>query len=415
MSNQWDFETRSIHSGFDQDEKNGATAVPIYETASFAYNTAEELADAFQNRKFGYLYSRITNPTVAVLEQRVTALENGRGAVATASGMAAIATVIYALVKPGDEIVSSKSLFGGTMQLFKEIFNSFGVNVIYVDPTDSDAFEKAVTPRTALFFLETIGNPKLDVANFTEIAGIAHKNNIPLVVDSSLTTPYLFEAKRFGANIVIHSASKYISGSGHTIGGVLVDLGNYNWLHARSPLIRESAKKAGDFGFLARCRRQVLQNTGSCQSPFNAYLQCLGLETLALRMEKHCSNALALARSLAEHPRIQSVCYPGLGTHANFEIAQNQFGGKFGGLLTIGLGTQQRCFDFIRRLRVAKNLANLGDAKTVVIHPASTIYCTCSEEEQIAAGVYPDLIRVSVGIESIHDIIDDFDQALAEV
>ncbi|HBF38246.1 MAG TPA: acetyl-L-homoserine sulfhydrolase [Firmicutes bacterium] len=415
MSNPWDFETRSIHSGFDQDEKNGATAVPIYETASFAYNTAEELADAFQNRKFGYLYSRITNPTVSVLEQRITALENGRGAIATASGMAAIATVLYALVKPGDEIVSSRSLFGGTLQLFKEIFISFGVNVIYVDPTDSNAFENAVTSRTRLFFVETIGNPKLDAANFTEIAVIAQRNNIPLVVDSSLTTPYLFEAKGYGANVVIHSTSKYISGSGHTIGGVLVDLGNYDWFNARSESIRESAQKAGDFGFLARCRRQVLQNTGGCLSPFNAYLQCLGLETLALRMEKHCSNALALARFLAEHPRVQSVCYPGLETHANFEVAKNQFGAKFGGLLTIRLGSLERCFEWIRRLKIAKNLANLGDAKTVVIHPASTIYCTCSEEEQIAAGVYPDLIRVSVGIESIHDIIDDFDQALAEV
>lgn len=415
MSNQWDFETRSIHSGFDHDEKNGATAVPIYETASFAYNTAEDLADAFQNRKFGYLYSRITNPTVSVLEQRITALENGRGAIATASGMAAIATVLYALVRPGDEIVSSMSLFGGTLQLFREIFDTFGVTVTYIDPIDSNAFEKAVTPRTSMIFLETIGNPKLDVANFCEIAEIAKRNNIPLIVDSSLTTPYLFEAKRFGINVVIHSTSKYISGSGHTIGGVLVDLGNYDWTRARSALVRESAKKAGDFGFLARCRRQVLQNTGSCLSPFNAYLQCLGLETLALRMEKHCINALTLAQFLVKHPRIQSVCYPGLPTHANFEIAQSQFGGKFGGLLTIRLGTLERCFGFIRRLKIAKNLANLGDAKTVVIHPASTIYCTCSVEEQLAAGVYPDLIRVSVGIESIHDIIGDFDQALTEV
>ncbi len=415
MSNQWDFETRSIHSGFNQDEKTGATVLPIYETASFAYDTAEDLADAFQGRKFGYLYSRIANPTVTAFEQRINALENGRGAVATASGMAAIATIIYALATPGDEIVSSMSLFGGTFQLFQEIFQTFGIKVNYVDPTDILAFERAISPRTSLLFLETIGNPKLDVPNVSKIAELAKLHNIPLVVDSSLTTPYLFEAKKFGVNVVIHSTSKYISGSGHTIGGVLVDLGNYDWFNCRSKLIKEVTAKAGDFAFLARARRQILQNTGSCLSPFNAYLQHLGLETLALRMEKHCSNALTLAQFLAGHPRVDQVIYPGLPEHSDFAVAESQFNGKFGGLLTIRLQTLERCFQFIRRVKIAKNLANLGDAKTLLIHPASTIYYNCSEAEQAAAGVYPDLIRVSVGIESIHDIIKDFDQALAEV
>jgi O-acetylhomoserine (thiol)-lyase len=415
MTSEWEFATQAIHSGFSKDEKTGATVVPIYETAAFAYNTAEDLADAFQGRKFGYLYTRIANPTVTALEQRINVLESGRGALAAASGMAAITTAVYTLIQPGMEILSGSSLFGGTLQLFQEIFHTFGITVHYVDPTDWKAFETALSPRTGLIFLETLGNPKLDVPDISEIARLAKENNIPLVVDSSLTTPYLFKAKEYGVSVVIHSTSKYISGSGQTIGGVLVDLGNYDWSQARSDRLRATAQKAGEYAFLARARRQILQNTGSCLSPFNAYLQNLGLETLALRMEKHCANALTLAGYLAEHPQIREVIYPGLEKHPNHQTAQNQFKGRYGGLLTIRLGTPERCFQFIRRLQIARNLANLGDAKTLVIHPASTIYCNCSEAEQAIAGVYPDLIRVSVGIEGLTDIIQDFDQALAEV
>lgn len=413
MGNEWEFETKSIHSGFDQDAKTGATVVPIYETASFAYDSAAELAEVFEGRRFGYIYSRIANPTVTALEQRINALEDGRGAIATASGMAAIATAIYTLIQPGAEIVSSSSLFGGTLQLFAEIFAGSGVRIHYVDPSGSRAFREALTPQTALIFVETIGNPKLDVPNIREIAAIAQENQVPLVVDSSLTTPYLFQAKECGAHIVIHSISKYISGSGHTIGGVCVDLGTYDWSRARAAAVRETARKAGEYAFLARARRQILQNTGSCLSPFNAYLQNLGLETLALRMEKHCSNALELAQYLAQHSQVTQVIYPGLPDHPDHQVARRQFGARFGGLIAIRLGSRERCFQLIKNLQIAKNLANLGDAKTLVIHPASTIYCNCSAAEQVAAGVYPDLVRISVGIENSKDIIKDFEAALA--
>jgi O-acetylhomoserine (thiol)-lyase len=415
MSYDWNFETKSIHTGFDRDEKTGATSLPIYETAAYAYDTAEDLADVFQGRKFGHIYSRISNPTITALEQRITALENGRGAIATASGMAAIMTVILALVKPGEEIISSQSLFGGTIQLFHDVIQNYDIKIVYVQSTDVAAYGGAITAKTRLIFLETIGNPKLDVPDIGGIAKVANEKNVPLVVDGTLTTPYLFAAKQFGVSIVIHSTSKYITGNGSTIGGVLVDLGNYDWGNSLSEPVREMARKAGDFAFLARTRKQILQNTGGCLSPFNAYLQNLGLETLALRMEKHCGNALALAQYLENHPVVTVVNYPGLAVNPDHQVAKNQFGKRYGGLLTLRLKSFQRCFDFIRHLKIVKNIANLGDTKTLIIHPASTIYAACSEAEQSAAGVYPDLLRVSVGIENINDIISDFEQALTEV
>lgn len=415
MNQSWKFATRSIHGGIDKDLKHGATIAPIYQNSAFSYDTAEELSDVFQGRKFGYIYSRIANPTVTVLEQRINSLENGRGTIATASGMAAIATVLYTLVQPGDEIISSKSLFGGTLQLFTEIFAEYGVQVIFVDAVDIEAYRKAISGKSRLIFLETIGNPKLDIPDIQKIAAIAKENNLPLVLDNTLATPYLFQAKQFGVNIVIHSTSKYITGSGNTIGGVLVDLGNFDWSATRSKAIGEIYSKAGDFAFLARARRQVLQNTGSCLAPFNAYLQSLGLETLGLRMERHCQNALELAKFLHDSQRVEAVNYPGLNSNPGYPVADNQFNGKFGGLLTLRLGSPERCFKLINRLRMVKNLANLGDAKTLIVHPASTIYFNCTESEKIDAGVYPDLLRVSVGIEDIHDIIDDFNEALSEV
>lgn len=415
MNQNWKFATRSIHGGTDQDIKYGATSLPVYQSSAFSYDTAEELSDVFQGRKFGYIYSRIANPTVTALEQRINYLENGKGAIATASGMAAIATVLYTLIQPGDEIISSKSLFGGTLQLFNEIFAEYGVRIVFVDAVDVDAYRRAITEKSRLIFLETIGNPKLDIPDIRKIAAIANENNLPLVLDNTLATPYLFQAKEFGVNIVIHSTSKYITGSGNTIGGVLVDLGNYDWSATRTKSLQKIYSKTGDFAFLARARRQVLQNTGSCLAPFNAYLQLLGLETLGLRMERHCQNALELAKFLNDSPRVEMVNYPGLISNPGYTVANNQFNGRFGGLLTLRLGTPERCFKLINRLKMVKNLANLGDAKTLIIHPDSTIYYNCTESEKKDAGVYPDLLRVSVGIEDIHDIINDFNEALSEV
>ena len=414
MSKSWDFETRAIHSGFDQDKQTGATALPIYESAAFAYDSAEDLEAAFQGRKFGHIYSRIANPTVTAFENRVNALENGLGAIATASGMAAIATAVYTLAQAGDEIVSGKSLFGGTFQLFNEIFGNSGIKVVYVESTDTEAYRRALSPRTKLIFLETIGNPKLDIPDIGAIAAIAKQQGVPLIVDSTLSTPYLFAAKRFGVDLVIHSTSKYISGSGNTIGGILVDLGNFDWRQCRTKAVAVLTKQAGDYAFLARARRQILQNTGSCLSPFNAYLQNLGLETLALRMAKHCTNAAGLVEYFQAQPQVAAVNYPGLPGHPDHAVAAAQFQGGYGGLITLRLGTRERCFRVINRLQMVKCLANVGDAKTLIIHPASTIYYTCSEAEQAAAGVYPDLLRISVGIENIRDIIADFDQALSK-
>lgn len=413
--NQPGFATRSIHGPLEADSSYGATSVPLYQSAAFAYDTAEELRDVFQGRCFGYLYSRIANPTVSALEQRLNSLEQGRGGIATASGMAAIATTFYTLVRPGDEIVASKSLFGGTLQLLGEIFENYGVGIHYVEAVDVAAYRRALTERSRLIFLETIGNPKLDIPDIRQIAAVAAENNVPLVVDSTLTTPCLFPAKQYGVNIVIHSTSKYISGSGNAIGGLLVDLGNFDWTASRSPAVAKEASKTGDFAFLARARRQVLQNTGSCLTPFNAYLQSVGLETLSLRMERHCQNALQLAEFLQRSPKVESVNYPGLRSAPGRELAENQFQGRFGGVLALRLGSEARCFQLINRLKLVKNLANLGDAKTLIIHPASTIYYNCTESERLSAGVYPDLLRVSAGIEDIQDICDDFEHALTEV
>ncbi len=414
MSNNWDFATKSIHSGFNQDETTGATSLPIYESAAFAFASAEDLEAAFVGRKFGHIYSRITNPTVTALEKRLNALENGIGAIATASGMAAIATVVNTLTKAGDEIVSSQSLFGGTYSLFNDVLKNLGVSAVYVENTDPEAYRRAINGKTRLLYLETIGNPKLDIPNIQAIADIAKSHGLPLVVDGTLTTPYLFAAKRFGVAVVIHSTSKYISGSGHTIGGVLVDLGNFDWQNCLSPEVKAYARQAGEYAFIARARKQILQNTGSCLSPFNAYLQNLGLETLGLRMNQHCQNALQLAQFLQRHPLVRAVNYPGLPEHPQHRLAQEQFNGKFGAIVTVRLGTKERSYQLVNRLKLVKRMTNLGDAKTLIIHPASTIFCTNTAAEQEAAGVYPDLLRISVGIENLTDLINDFAQALAE-
>lgn len=412
---EWEFETRAVHAGFSQDKETGATSLPIYQTAAFAYQSAEELSDVFAGKKFGYVYSRIANPTITAFENRINSLENGRAAVATSSGMAAIATIILSLARQGEEIISSKSIFGGTYLLYREILERNGITVKYVEAPDVDAYRAAVTDKTRLIFLETIGNPKLDVANIAGVAKVAKNACVPLVCDSTLTTPYLFQAKKFGVDVCVHSTTKYISGGGGAIGGVLIDLGNFNWRECRTPEIRKLSKKFGEFAFIVRCRKGILQNLGACLAPFNAYLQNLGLETMALRMERHCSNALKLARFLKENKKVARTTYPGLPESPYYRIARKQFSNGFGGLLTFQLSSRKDCFRFINSLKLAKNAVNLGDNKTLVIHPASTIFQDCSPDETEAAGVNDSLIRVSVGIENTKDIITDFDQALRSV
>lgn len=406
------FSTKCIHAGHVKDPANGATAIPIFGSAAFSYDSAQDLADVFDGKRYGHVYSRISNPTVTSFEQRVNALEQGRGALAVSSGMAAIATVVFALTGQGDEIVAAKSLFGGTLLFFNDLISKYGVKITYVDTMDTGAYKRAINEKTRLIFLETIANPKLDVPDIKAVAEIAAQNNIPLVVDSTITTPYLFEAKKYGTAIVVHSATKYMTGNGTAIGGVFVDTGAYNWKSSKNPSLEKYAEKFGEFAFLAAARKQVLQNAGSCLSPFNAFLHCLGLETLSLRMEKHCANALAVARHFSKYPAVKSVNYPGLDNSIYKETAARQFNGKFGAIMTFSLGTKEKCFDFAGRIKIAGNLSNIGDAKTLVIHPASTIFHDCGRTEMLDAGVTDDMVRVSVGIEDVEDIIADFEQAL---
>ena len=410
----WGFTTRLVHGGVHPDHHGGATSTPIYQSAAFAFATAEELEGVFAGRAPGHIYSRISNPTVSAFEERVTLLEQGRGSVAAASGMAAVTTVVMALASQGDEVVASASLFGGTLHLFDELLSRYGVSTRYVDCTDLGAVRGALSDRTALIYAECLANPKLDVPDLDALAALARERGIPLVVDGTLTTPYLVRGAEHGVSVVIHSATKYMTGNGSTVGGVLVDCGTFDWKKCRSAAVRQAAKKAGgDLAFLVASRTGVLQNTGACMSPFSAYLHILGLETLSLRMERHCANAMALARFLREQPGVVGVGYPGLEGDPAHAIATKLFGGRYGGLLKVRLSSRERAFRVVGELKLARNLANLGDSRTLVIHPASTIYRECTSAQCAAAGVTDDMLRVSVGIEDIQDIQEDFRSALA--
>ncbi len=410
-----EFETKAIHTGFVKEEKFGATFVPIYESASFAYDKAEDLYEVFDGKKFGYIYSRISNPTVTAFELRMNALEEGIGAIATSSGMSAIATAVFTLTENGDEIISSDSLFGGTYLFFNEIMNKYGVKINYVNINDIHYWKKLINQKTKLIFLESISNPKLEIPDLKIISDTAKEFNIPVVVDNTVSSPYLWRAKYFGADIIIHSATKYITGNGTAIGGILIDTGNYNWKKSSIEKIRDMSLKAGNFAFLAIARSKIYQNAGFALSPFNAFLHLIGIETLPLRMEKHCENALKLAQVLQTNIKISLVNYPGLNNNLFYEIGKKQFNNKFSGLLTFFLNSKEECFKFINNLKLAKNLANIGDTRTLVIHPDSTIYINCTPEEKRLAGVNEKMIRVSVGLENINDIIEDFNQSLEKI
>lgn len=409
----WGFDTKALHTGYDGLDHFGATAVPIYGTASYEFENIEGLADAFAGTKPGHIYSRQSNPTVFAFEQRMAALENGRGAIGCASGMAALSTILLSLLRKDDELVAGSSLFGGSLKLFENVLSKFGVRTRYFDPGNAGALEEQITDKTKVVFMESLGNPALDIPDFAGVTALCENHNIPLVVDNTLPTPVLFRPGDYGAAIVMYSVTKFITGNGSAVGGVFVDTGKYNWSDFRDPDMEQSVARYGpDNAFLASTRRAVYRNTGGCMAPFHAYLHLLGLETLGLRMERHCQNALGLARYLQDSSFVESVNYPVLGSSLYKERAKTYFDNRGGGLLTLRLGTRENCFAFINRLRIAKTVANLGDAKSLVIHPASTIYLNCSDQERKDAGITDDLIRVSVGIENIEDIISDFDQAL---
>ena len=405
-------DTLAIHGGFRGDSVTGATAVPVYQTVSYAYKTAQELADVFDGRSPGYIYTRLSNPTATALELRLAELENGIGCIATSSGMAAIASVAMGLLSAGDEIVASAGIFGGTVSLFEKTLGRFGVKTLLVDAGVTEQFAEAVSERTKFIFVETIGNPRMDVPDLGAVAEIAHTANIPFVVDNTVTSPFLVRPGDFGADIVIHSTSKFINGHGTAIGGALIDTGNYNWAKGRFEDIRQLSEWTGQMAFMAHLRNLIYRDLGGCPAPMNSFLMLQGLETLGGRMAKHCVNAKSLAGYLQDHPRVNWVNYPALADSEFRGRVEKLFGGRGGGLLTFGLGDKERAFRFIDSIRLAKNMANLGDAKTLVIHPASTIFHEFSAEQNTRMGVTEDMVRVSVGIEDIEDIRNDFEQAL---
>ncbi|MDO8682200.1 MAG: PLP-dependent transferase [Armatimonadota bacterium] len=407
-----DIETMVLHGGYKPDPQTGSTAEPIHQTTAYAYAKADEISDVFRGYAPGYIYSRLANPTSSALERRLTELEEGVGCLTTASGMAAIASVAMGLTRAGDHIVASRGLFGGTISFFVKTLGRFGVETSFVDAEDTDGFRGALKTNTKFIFVETIGNPKMDVPDIPAAADIAHAACLPLVVDSTLTTPVLIRPKEFGADIVIHSLSKFINGHGNSIGGAIIDTGNYDWANGAFADIRELAAKAGKLAFLAHLRMLIYRDLGCCPSPFNSFMHLTGIEGLTMRMERHCQNAQALAEWLAAHPNVKGVEYPGLASNAYHETANKLFGGRYGAMLTFRLGSKDAAMKFIDATELAQNLANLGDSKTLIIHPASTIFSEFAPEERERMGAPDDLIRVSVGIESVKDIIADFDSAL---
>jgi len=405
-------DTLLLHAENVPEKHRRATTLPIYQTTAFRYKEAKELSLVFQGKRAGDVYSRISNPTLNVLERRLAVLEDGLGAVVTASGMAAITVTILTLAKQGHHVVAGNSLFGGTYAFFDKTIRELGVNTTFVSPSEPKAFEAAITPETKAIFIETIGNPKMDVPDIAAISKVAKKHQIPLIVDSTVTTPCLIQPKKLGADIVIHSTSKFINGHGNSMGGVIIDCGSFNWNSSRFKHFHEYNEKYGQLAFLAKVRKEVFRDFGAPLSPFNAFLMSIGLETLSLRMGKHCSNAKKLAEFLSKHKKVKQVNFPGLKDNPFYSLAKKQFKSGFGSILTFRLKSKEQCFKFIDALQLAYNLANLGDAKTLVIHPASTICVEFTRKEKAAMGVDDTLIRVSVGIEFIDDIIADFEQAL---
>jgi len=408
------FDTLLVHGGTDPGPA-GATKTAIVQASAFAYQSAEELEDIFKGRAIGSVYTRIGNPTLESLEKRLTAVEGGIAGVVTSSGMAAISTAVLAIVRCGDEILSSASLFGGTYSLFKDTFENYGIQSRFVDPVDLPALEAAVNEKTRLIFVETIGNPKLDVPDIAALAAIAKRHGIPLMVDATVSTPYLARMKELGADIVIHSTSKYINGTANSIGGAIIDCGSFDWNSDKFPHFAQFHRKYRNFAFTARTRKLIHKDIGACAAPLNAFLHGEGLDTLGLRMERHCANALKLAQFLNDHDKVHWVNYPGLPDSPFHEVAARQFKGRFGGLLTFGVADKAAAFRVINALQLAKNLANIGDTKTLVIHPASTICADYDAPTKALMGVSEELVRVSVGIEDIEDILEDFAAALDQV
>ena len=420
---KFSLDTLCLHAGQIPDAATGARAAPIYQTTSFVFDSADHAASLFNLQTFGNVYSRMSNPTVAVLEERMAALEGGRAALAVASGMAAQMTALLTIMQSGDELVSASTLYGGTYSQFDVTLRKLGIQTTFVHPDDPQNFRKAITKKTKALYAETIGNPQINVLDIQAIAAIARDAGIPLIIDSTFASPVLCRPFEHGADIVVHSATKYIGGHGTTMGGVIVESGKFDWGNGNFPGMTEPSKgyhgvifheTFGNFGYTMKARMEVLRIFGPSLSPFNAFLLLQGLETLHLRMERHCANALAVAEFLEKHPRVSWVNYPGLASNKYHDLARKYLPKGAGGIMTFGIqGGQAAGVKFIESAQFISHLANVGDAKTLVIHPASTTHRQMSEEDQIKAGVTADMVRLSIGIEGIDDILWDIDQALA--
>ena len=422
-------ETEAIHAGQVPDPTTLSRGVAVHRTSSFVFKSAEHAANLFGLKEFGNIYSRLGNPTNGVLEDRLTALEGGAASVTAASGTAAIFNTIVTIAKVGDEIVSASNLYGGTYTLFDAIFPDLGITTKFVDVRDPKSFEKAITPKTRLLYIETIGNPALDVADIPAIAEVAKKHHLPLVVDGTFTTPYLLKTLELGANIVVNSLTKWLGGHGSAIGGVVTDGGSFDWSDPKFALFNEPDKnyhglrwskdlgpELGKIAFALRNRTVPLRNIGACLSPDNAWIFLQGIESLHVRMPLHCSNAQAVAEHLAAHPKVSWIRYPGLKKDPSYPIASALLKKGSGGMVVFGVkGGRPAGEKLIESLQLFSHLANVGDAKSLALHPASTSHSQLSEEQQKEAGLTPDLVRLSIGLETIDDIVADLDQALGKV
>ena len=405
------FTTSSIHGVRLKDDVHGSLRMPVYDTVSFEFDSAKDIHQAFAGRKPAHTYSRITNPTVEDFEQRIRLISGGTAVIAVSSGMAAISNVILTLAGAGTNIVTSKHLFGNTLSLLEKTLEPWGLEVRYTDMSDPQGIRKVIDENTRAVFLESITNPQLEVADFKAISKITSEKSVPLIVDGTVTTPYLFRSKEFGANIEVLSSTKYISGGATSMGGVIIDNGNFDW--RKSPRLKDRANKMGPLALLGALRREVFRNVGSCMAPHNAYLHSLGLETMSLRIDKSCSNTLDLAKFLQQHEKVVSVNYPGLPDSKFHEIASAQFNKHYGGILTFDLKSREDCFGLLDKLNLIKRATNVNDNKTLILHPASTIFCEYPDEVLSDIGVRQTMIRLSVGIEDFDDLRDDLKRGLA--
>ncbi len=418
------FATQQLHAGYSPDPTTGSRAVPLYQTTSYQFKSTEHAANLFALKELGNIYTRLMNPTTDVLEQRIAALEGGVGALAASSGHAAQAQAIFTLCNAGDHIVTSSRLYGGTYNQFKYTLPKLGIDVTFVDPSDPQNFERAIQPNTKIIYGETLGNPDISVFPIEEAAEIARKHKVVLFIDNTFATPYLFRPFEWGANVITHSTTKFIAGHGTSIGGIIVDGGNFDYTSGRFPnftepdpsyhgLVYSTLTQVGLPPFIIKARVHVLRDIGACQSPFNSWQTIQGIETLSLRIERHVQNAQAVAEYLENHPKVAWVKYPGLKSHPDYERAKRYLPKGVGAILGFGIkGGAEAGRKFIESLQLFSHLANVGDAKSLAIHPATTTHSQLTPEQQVTAGVSPDFIRLSIGLEDIDDILWDLDQAL---